>query len=322
MDTHRTNTGQLGIIYSLESVSKTYKSEKSKDNSKGTTALKDISLDIASGEFLVIMGKSGSGKSTLLHILGGLDVPTAGQVKIYPEQKDSSSKKKSKWRLQLMEYLKRPLIRPVRKKEPTVDKNPGQESTHSTGNSKSNHNEKHLNSMNETQRARLRASHIGMIYQSFHLIPTLTARENVALPLLFKGIPPKTRIRKAEKLLQELELEHRMAHLPGQLSGGELQRVAIARALVMEPGILLADEPTGNLDTPSENEILDLLKNLHSKKNLTIVLVTHNEKIKERYADRYIILEDGQIKEVKHNNSSDYYRLGKQPETLPEGGQW
>jgi ABC-type lipoprotein export system ATPase subunit len=321
MDTHRLDPRKLDIVYSLKAVSKTYKPGKNPGNSVGTTALKDIFIDIKRGEFLVIMGKSGSGKSTLLHLLGGLDIPTGGQVNFYPgpknpgpkdsEPKDlkgnqdkvypgpikSFRKDKPTWPMKLAEKAKR--FFPLFGKDtgPVAAAKPNREKPQLPENSKPESTGKNLSTMKETQRAQFRATQIGMIYQSFHLIPTLTALENVALPLMFKGIPPKTRTGMAKKELEELGLESRLHHFPGQLSGGEQQRVAVARALVMEPQILLADEPTGNLDTTSEKDILELLKNLHARKKLTVILVTHNEEIKKRYAQRYIIMKDGQITE-------------------------
>ncbi len=323
MDTHGTDTRKLEImdmIYRLQSVSKIYKPTKTKEISPVTTALRNISLDIKRGEFLVIMGKSGSGKSTLLHMLGGLDVPSTGEVKIYLNKKISPNKEKSASAEGLGKKISKLFARHGKGEKTTSKVTPNrgqhqwQENFHMV-----NPLEKNLSTMKETPRVLLRASHIGMIYQSFYLIPSLNALENVALPLVFKGTPRNQRVHDAQKILQELKLNERMLHFPNQLSGGEQQRVAIARALVMNPQILLADEPTGNLDTKSEKEILELLKELHSKKNLTIILVTHNEKIQEEYAGRTILMEDGTIVNSYFNSLTPRKLTGKQPHTFPEG---
>jgi len=151
-----------------------------------------------------------------------------------------------------------------------------------------------LSAMSDDDRTRLRREKIGMIFQTFNLLPTLTSLENAALPLRLAGNSLKTSNEKAAAMLARVGLSHRSHHRPDEVSGGERQRVAIARALIFEPPMLLADEPTGNLDSKNGDEILDLLDALHSEFNTTIVLVTHNE-LAASYCERHIALLDGMI---------------------------
>ena len=160
-----------------------------------------------------------------------------------------------------------------------------------------------INGMNvfewdENKIARFRNSSIGFVFQFNNLLPEFNALENTMMPALISGMSKKQAGEKACKLLNEVGLEHRIKHKPGELSGGEQQRVAIARALVMEPGILLVDEPTGNLDTETGKKIEDILVNLNATKNITLVTVTHNELLAERMSDR-ISLRDGRIYDYK-----------------------
>lgn len=150
-----------------------------------------------------------------------------------------------------------------------------------------------INTLAESDLARIRGKQIGFIFQTFNLIPSLTALENVALPLLFQGLPWKERNSKARGLLEQVGLGDRQQHRPNQLSGGQKQRVAIARALVNDPEIILADEPTGNLDTKTGEEVMGILQQLH-KKGKTIILVTHNPELARR-ADKVIKLKDGKV---------------------------
>lgn len=147
--------------------------------------------------------------------------------------------------------------------------------------------------MNDNQLAEIRNKEIGFVFQTFNLLPRMNALENVALPLVYAGIPKKDRIERAKQSLKSVGLEDRMMHKPNELSGGQRQRVAIARALVNKPSILLADEPTGNLDSKSSNEILDLFDKLHSEGN-TILMVTHEEDVSRR-AKRVIRMIDGHV---------------------------
>lgn len=201
-------------------------------------ALRGVSLEIASGEHLALVGPSGSGKSTLLHILGCLDRPSAG---IYA------------------------------------------------------FGGRDVGAWSEEERSRLRQKEIGFVFQFFHLLPRLTARGNVELPMLFAGVPAAERSDRAKESLQAVGLAHREDHRPDQLSGGERQRVAIARAVVMGPQVLLADEPTGNLDRASAKEVMGLLEGLNAR-GLTLVVVTHDPAIASR-ARRIVRLDDGRILE-------------------------
>lgn len=154
--------------------------------------------------------------------------------------------------------------------------------------------EQEVGKFNESQLANLRAHKIGFVFQQFNLLPRTSALENVELPLIYDGVTPKQRNEKAKDALRVVGLEDRMHHRPNQLSGGQQQRVAIARALVNDPAILLADEPTGNLDSKSGSEIISLFQKLHKEKHLTVVYVTHDPFI-ARHTERIIHLKDGKI---------------------------
>jgi putative ABC transport system ATP-binding protein len=205
-------------------------------------AVNDVSLRINRGDFISIIGPSGSGKTTLINLLGFLDNPTSGELRL------------------------------------------GERAIFNHG--------KHLS---ERELTRIRREIYGYIFQNFYLIPTLTVMENVMLPLTFY-MKPGTED-EAVKLLKLLGMEHRKDHLPGQISGGEMQRVAIARAMVNRPEILLADEPTGNLDTKRSGEIVEVLKGLNRSVGLTIIMVTHNPEL-ARCAARMFEMRDGQISEI------------------------
>jgi putative ABC transport system ATP-binding protein len=151
-----------------------------------------------------------------------------------------------------------------------------------------------LSRLNDDARTRLRREKIGMIFQTFNLLPTLTGLENVALPLRLQGIPRSEAEKRARTMLARVGLADRLTHRPDELSGGERQRIAIARALIFAPPVLLADEPTGNLDSTTGKEILDLIDDLHREFNTTIVLVTHNEEAAQ-HCDRILRLRDGQL---------------------------
>lgn len=151
-----------------------------------------------------------------------------------------------------------------------------------------------LSRQDDDRLAELRGRRIGFVFQTFNLIPTLTALENVELPLIFQGVPRRERRERARRLLEQVGLGKRLHHRPTELSGGEGQRVAIARALVNDPEVLLADEPTGNLDSESGAEIMELLKRLNGERGMTVIVVTHDPEI-ARYAHRVIHIKDGQV---------------------------
>lgn len=217
-------------ILEVQNLSKVY----GKDEME-VRALDDVSFTVKKGEFVCIVGPSGSGKSTLLHLLGGVDVPTSGQVLI--DQTD-------------------------------------------------------IYALDETQLAIFRRRQIGLIYQFYNLIPILTVEENITLPMLLDE--QKVDIAHLKRIIGILGLSNRLTHLPNQLSGGQQQRVSIGRALISNPAIILADEPTGNLDSQNSEEIMSLLKLFNKKFNQTLIIITHDERIALQ-ADRIISIEDGKI---------------------------
>lgn len=199
-------------------------------------ALDHIDLEIASGEYVSIMGPSGSGKSTLLNVIGLLDRPDSGRYQL--DGKD-------------------------------------------------------VTDLTETEQARVRREKIGFVFQSFHLVPRLTAAENIELPLILTGIPPVERKTRVEQALAAFNLSERARHRPAELSGGQRQRVAIARATILRPTALLADEPTGNLDHRIGSEVMALLEDLHHT-GTTLIVVTHDRELGLR-AHRRIAMRDGHI---------------------------
>ena len=199
-------------------------------------ALRGVSVTIATGVFVSIMGPSGSGKSTLLNLLGLLDRPDSGLYRI-----------------------------------DGLD----------------------VTALTEAEAARVRREKIGFVFQFFHLVPRLSAADNVALPMMLAGVQPAERRERVVRLLADVGLTQRASHLPAQLSGGQLQRVAIARAMSMNPSLLLADEPTGNLDRSTGREVLALLEELN-RRGTTLIVVTHDQEIGAR-AGRRIAMEDGHV---------------------------
>lgn len=199
-------------------------------------ALRGVNLDIQRGEFVSIMGPSGSGKSTLLNMIGLLDAPTRGGIRL-------------------------------------MDQN--------------------VHSLNANQRALARRKTLGFVFQAFHLLPRASAIHNVMLPMAFAGIPVPKRRPRAQKILEAVGLGDRAGHKPSELSGGQKQRVAIARSLALNPPILLADEPTGNLDTQTSREVMELFQRLNAN-GRTVIQVTH-EPTMAQYSDRTILFEDGRI---------------------------
>jgi putative ABC transport system ATP-binding protein len=216
----------------LREVSKTVRS-----GDQPLTILHPLTLDVARGQFLAIVGPSGSGKSTLLGLIAGLDAPTSGAVII-----------------------------------DGVD----------------------ITRLGEDELARLRGEKIGFVFQFFHLIPSLTAFENVSVPMEIAGAADARQ--RARTLLEEVGLSERAHHYPSQLSGGEQQRIALARALANAPPIVLADEPTGNLDTATGHHILELLREIHRVRGTTIILVTHDAEL-AAIADSRLVLRDGRVVE-------------------------
>ena len=204
------------------------------------TIFTDLTLDIQRGEFVALLGPSGCGKSTLLNLLGGIDLPDDGQIRIADQI---------------------------------------------------------VTSMSEVERTRFRRRHIGFIFQFFNLIPTLTVAENLLLPLELNGLMSAEQQDQALQLLDNVGLGDRRASFPERLSGGEQQRLAIARSVVHAPWLLLADEPTGNLDAVTGDRILELLLKLHRQAQTTVVMVTHSQEAAAR-ADRVLVLDAGQIQEM------------------------
>jgi putative ABC transport system ATP-binding protein len=205
-------------------------------NGEVVRALRGVSLDVFSGEYVAIVGPSGSGKSTLLQMIGGIDLPTRGTIEIMGTS---------------------------------------------------------LGSLSDRELTRLRLTRLGFVFQRFHLLPVLTARENVELPMAEARVPARERRARALSLLRYVNLEHRAEHRPTQLSGGEMQRVAVARALANQPALLLADEPTGELDAATGEEILALFGRLNQD-GTTVVVVTHDERLAAQ-AGRVIHMADGRI---------------------------
>ena len=214
----------------LQNIEKVYRT-----STVETLALNSISLDVAKGEFMSIMGPSGCGKSTLLNIMGLLDAPSKGEIKIDDQKTDHLSDK---------------------------------------------------------QLAHFRNQKLGFIFQSYHLINDLQVLDNVELPLLYRDTTAKQRKQLATEALEKVGLANRVKHFPNQLSGGQKQRVAIARAIVGRPEIILADEPTGNLDSAMGNEIMEILMQLNQNDGTTIVMVTHDENMAHK-THRLVRLFDG-----------------------------
>jgi putative ABC transport system ATP-binding protein len=221
---------EINLIH-LAGVSKVFNGKRK------VTALEDVSLAIGRGEMVSIVGPSGSGKSTLLNLIGGLDQPSSGEIRIDGEV---------------------------------------------------------LSGLCDDGLTRIRRDKIGFIFQFFNLLPTLSCLENVALPLHLRGWTRKKADERARELLGLVQLDHRIEHTPEELSGGERQRVAIARALSIYPPVLLADEPTGNLDTHTGAEILRLIHDVHDRLGATVLIVTHDLNV-ARSCPRTISLCDGRI---------------------------
>jgi putative ABC transport system ATP-binding protein len=199
-------------------------------------ALDGVTMDIADGEFVVVMGPSGSGKSTLLNLVGGLDRPTRGRIMVEGEN---------------------------------------------------------IAALDEIGLATFRRRMIGFVFQSFNLIGTMSARQNVEFPMVFAGVPSRRRRARAEEVLRRVGLGTRIGHRPSELSGGEQQRVAIARALANDPPVVLGDEPTGNLDSHTGEEVMGILSALN-RTGRTLIVVSHDQRL-AGYADRVVHMEDGRL---------------------------
>lgn len=172
----------------------------------------------------------------------------------------------------------------------------------------------HIEKMKEDELVRFRREHVGFIFQSFHLIGTMNALENVALPLMFRGEPAKERLRKADRMLSLMGLDRHKKHMPNQMSGGQQQRVGVARALVSDPDIIFADEPTGNLDSHTSEEVMKLMRRVVQNQGKTLVMVTHDDHLAE-YADRVFHIIDGKIVKIDVN-TSEKNEKGKKYETI------
>jgi putative ABC transport system ATP-binding protein len=221
------------IVIALDKVTKVYRT-----GTISVAALRGVSIDIASGEYVAIIGPSGSGKSTLMHILGCLDVPTTGTYNLAGEN---------------------------------------------------------VGEMSEAALAEVRNRRIGFVFQQFNLLSSMTAWQNVELPLAYAGVHRAERKERAMAALAKVGLAGRVQHRPGELSGGQQQRVAVARALVTEPDLILADEPTGNLDSVSARDVLDLMDELHAS-GRTLVLITHDVEVASA-SGRVIGIRDGLLTE-------------------------
>ena len=162
----------------------------------------------------------------------------------------------------------------------------------------------HIEKLNENQLVKFRREHVGFIFQSFNLLPTMNALENVALPLTFRGIPKKIRLVKAAKMLSLVGLKKQCFHKPTQMSGGQQQRVGVARALVVQPDIIFADEPTGNLDSNTSAEVMELMKKIVREQNLTLIMVTHDNHLAS-FADRIFHIRDGKILKIEDNTNRE-----------------
>jgi putative ABC transport system ATP-binding protein len=219
-----------GLI-ELRDVAKAYGSQ---------AVLERASLSIRRGEFVVVIGRSGSGKSTLLRLIGGLESPDRGTIRVHG---------------------------------------------------------KDLGSMSETERAMLRRTSLGFVFQFFNLVATLTVAENVELPLALNGMPRTAARQRSLELLAELDLARCCERFPEEISGGEQQRVAIARAVIHEPKLVLADEPTGNLDLETANHVLELLATTCRRRNATLIMATHSREVAGR-ADRILAIRNALVEET------------------------
>ena len=163
---------------------------------------------------------------------------------------------------------------------------------------------KHIEGLSENELVKFRREHVGFIFQSFHLIGSMNALENVALPLSFRGVPKEKRLKEADKMLDLVKLTKHKKHMPNQMSGGQQQRVGVARALVLDPKIIFADEPTGNLDSNTSRQVMELMKSVVKNQNKTLVMVTHDNELAS-YADRVFHILDGEIVKIENNKREE-----------------
>src|SRR5882724_3912256 len=212
-------------------------------------AVDGVSLQVAAGEFVGLLGSSGSGKSSLLNLIAGLDHPTSGAVIV---------------------------------------------------------EDRNLAQLSREDLAKHRLRTVGMVFQSFNLVSRMTLAENVELPLRFAEVERRQRPALTRQALERVGLEGRSAHRPSELSGGEQQRAALARALINQPKLLLADEPTGNLDSRTGTEIMNFIREFNQSMGMTIVIVTHERALAERYARRMIFLADGKLVDDRTNDGEQY----------------
>jgi putative ABC transport system ATP-binding protein len=220
------------MLIEITNVSRTYQRGQ-----EWVKAVDDVTLTLGTENLLAVTGASGSGKSTLLHLIGGIDKPDAGSIKVDGEE---------------------------------------------------------LSAKTDDEQAEYRRRKVSFIFQFFNLLPTLTAWENVAIPRVLDGAPIAAARKDACALLDQVGLHNRIDHKPSELSGGQMQRVAIARSLIMKPGVVLADEPTGNLDSESGRSILALLRTIADTGDCSVIMVTHDPEIAAS-ADREIVMRDGKV---------------------------
>jgi lipoprotein-releasing system ATP-binding protein len=257
MSSSQPDVDRASVLIEVREMSKTFQ-----HGARKLEVLRGVNLTLLEGEMVTIIGASGAGKSTLLHCLGTLDLPTSGEILVWPRASPGA-----------------PSSRP-----------PASERNASRGAPTD------ITRLSPPDLAEFRNRSIGFVFQFHHLLPEFSAVENVMMPALIARMPVREARERAEHILDQVAMSHRLAHRPGELSGGEQQRVAIARALVMQPRLLLADEPTGNLDTRTSAEVHQLLFQLNAEHALSMLVVTHNMQLAEQMP-RVVRMADGRILE-------------------------